>query len=178
MLKEKLIEKFGNVINYMSCVYCNDGENYLRKFLEQVGEINTAIEIGTFQGVSAAIIAEYAKKVYTIDIEEHILTHQIWSFLDVKNINFYLAPTREDEKSYCASVFKKEKVDFVFIDGEHFNDGINKDFDMVKKCKNILIHDHNSDFPEVVEFCKGITGYDKYYGGDFCLLIKKKKEAV
>lgn len=177
MIKEKLIEKFGSQINHMSCVYLDDGENVLRSYLKDIGKIRTAIEIGTYQGVSACIISEFADKVHSIDIEPRQLTQHIINFLEVENVITYVVENREKEIDIVNDIFEKENVDFVFIDGEHFNGELEKDFEMTKKCKKILIHDYAITFHEVYNFCnqKEKEGYKKDIRGTFCLLTKQDK---
>lgn len=173
MIQDKLIQKFGGHINHMSCIYLNDGEHVLRYFLHKHRPIDTAIEIGTYQGVSACIIAEYAKRVYTVDTESKELTEKIIEHLNVKNISINVVDSRPHEIALVKHVFKKNKVDFCFIDGEHYNGELEKDFDMLKECKNILIHDYTPNFPEVYNFCNSLKGYEKDVRGSFVLLTKK-----
>ena len=167
MIKQKLIDKFGGVINHMSCIYLNDGETHLRKFLKKVKPKNV-IEIGTYQGVSAAIIAEYAKLVYTIDIIDKPLKKDIWNFLDIKNIEFVKIKNNNQKKDFI----QKTDADMIFIDGEHYNGELKNDFEISKHVKYILIHDYAPSFKEVYDFCNNIKGWQKETSGTFCLLTK------
>lgn len=172
-LKENLIEKFGKEINHMSCIYLNDGEKWLRHCLDKVKPKNV-IEIGTYQGVSTAIIAEYAKEVYAFDFEDKPLRPKIWDYLKINNIDYTIIKNRDDEIEKVNNIFNNTKIDLTFLDGEHFNGELEKDYDMVKKSKNILIHDYAKDFKEVYDFCNNVKGWEKEIYGSFCLLIKKK----
>jgi predicted O-methyltransferase YrrM len=122
MLKDKLYEKFGPAkINFMSCVYCDDGENVLRYFLAKHAPINHAIEIGTYQGVSTSIMAEYCKHVHTIDVIKRELTQEIFDYLGLKNISQYIVKStlndRNEEIELVKNIFINNNVDFVFIYG-------------------------------------------------------------
>ena len=172
MIQKKLIEKFGNHINHMSCIYLNDGEKHLRSFLEELAPLDTVIEIGTFQGVSACIISEYAKKVMTFDIEKQPLTESIVDFACESKIDLIVGKPSMISAGVKES-FEKEKIDLAFIDGEHFDGQLKKDFELVKDCKQILIHDYDPGFPEVYEFCNEITGYKKDVRGSFILLTRE-----
>jgi len=171
MIQQKLIEKFGGVINHMSCIYLRQGEKHLRSFLEELKPMDTIIEIGTYQGVSACILAEYAKKVYTFDIKEKELTGNIINFLNITNIASIIM-SESSIKKYIKDLFKHQKIDLCFIDGEHFNGEIEQDFEMCKECKNILIHDYAPSFKEVYDFANNLKGYKKDVRDTFVLLTK------
>lgn len=179
MVQKKLIEKFGNVINHMSCVYINEGEKHLRALTEKVMPRRVALEIGTYQAVSACILSEYFQKVITLDIEEQPLAKDIINFLDVKNVSRIIVKSREDEIEIVRRAFDNvemdEIIDMVFIDGEHFHGELAKDWDMVKdKCNNILIHDYDPYFKEVFDFVNSIEGWDKQVSSSFILLTAKQ----
>jgi len=177
MIKEKLIEKFGNIINQHSCVYLDDGENVLRELVKKCNP-DTVIEIGTYQGVSAAVISGSAKKVYTIDIKDFPLRLKIWRHLQLKNISYYLVKNNKEKEEKIKKIFKTEKVDLCFIDGEHSKGQPPIDFEMVKECKNILFHDYNPAFSEVYALCNKIKGYKKTIKGSFCLFQKSKETSA
>ena len=176
MIKEKLIKRFGDGINHMSCVYLNDGEVYLREALDKV-KPTKAIEIGTYQGVSTAIISEYCKKVWAFDIFNQPLRAEIWNFLKIENIEFDIAKDREAENKTIKKLIKDEKIDFCFIDGAHFHGELEKDFDACKACPNILIHDYTPEFPEVFEFVQKQSHWELTEYPAFALLQKKKRKS-
>lgn len=175
MIQEKLLQRFGNAINEMSCVYIGDGENSLRHFLKGK-TFNTIIEIGTYQGVSTAILSEYAKKVYAIDIVDLPLRKDIFKFLGVNNVEFYKCKTEFADKEKCIkNILSTEKVDLVFIDGDHWGEALEQEFNLVKDVKNILIHDYEVAFPVVYDFCNNLVnrGYDIEPKNLFCMATKK-----
>ena len=174
MMQKKLMEKFGNHINHMSCVYLHDGENCLRHFLEKLKPLKEVIEIGTYQGVSACILAEYAEKVYTFDIEKQKLTDDIISFAGNGKVKAFIVKNRKTEAEDINKILDKNKVDLVFIDGEHFHGELEKDYEMVKDFKTILVHDYHPDFKEVYDFCNGLKYCKLESKGTFCLLTKKE----
>jgi len=181
MVKEKLIEKFGGDVNHMSCCYLRNGEGVLRSFLQPC---DTIIEIGTYRGVSACVLSEYAKKVHTFDVVDKPLRKQFVDYLGVKNIEFHLVKNRVQERNEIDKIFKKEKVDLVFIDGEHFNGELKRDYEMCKECDTILVHDYSPSFPEIYDFINSLEGYEKKVNDTFILLrrtaksepVKKTKE--
>jgi hypothetical protein len=178
MMQLKLMNKFGKEINHMSCVYLHDGENVLRNLVGAIKEKTGAIEIGTYNGVSACILADYFDSVHTIDIEKQKLTDQIIDFAGQGKVKSYIVKDRKDEVVLVKELLDKNNINFAFIDGEHFHGELKKDFEMVKECKYILVHDYNPEFHEVYDFCNNVKGYDKTEGDNFCLLIKKATKPV
>jgi hypothetical protein len=174
MIKENLIKEFGGKINHMSCIYLRNGESHLRSLIEKIGKIDTAIEIGTYQGVSASIISEYAEKVYTIDIADMPLRNEIFDYLKINNVKFIKVSSRKVEDETIEKIFLKDKIDLCFIDGEHFNGELEKDFKACKNCNNIIIHDYATSFREVFDFVNNLKGWKKEISDTFVLLIKEK----
>ena len=176
MIQEKLIEKFGDDINQMSCVYIGDGEKSLRHFLDGK-KFDTIIEVGTYQGVSTAILSEYAKKVYAIDIVDFPLRDKIFYFLDIDNVEFYKCEADfADKEKHIKKIMKNEKVDLVFLDGDHWGQALEQEFNLVKDIPEILIHDYEKAFPIVYDFCNGLTkrGYEIESKNLFCVARKNK----
>jgi predicted O-methyltransferase YrrM len=156
MIQKKLIEKFGNKINEMSCVYIADGENSFRKLLGNK-KYNVGIEIGTYQGVSTAIMAEYCKKVYAVDIIDLPLRNEIFDFLNIKNVDFYKCEKDfSDKEKHIKNILKNEKVDLAFIDGDHWGEALKQEWDLLKEVKTVIIHDYEEAFPIVKKFCDSI----------------------
>jgi hypothetical protein len=177
MIQNKLIEKFGDKINHMSCVYISDGENSLRHFLNGK-KFKTIIEIGTYQGVSTAILSEYAEKVHAIDIVDLPLRKDIFKYLGVNNVEFHKCKIDFlDKKKMVQKIMKEEQVDLVFIDGDHWGDAIKQEFEMVKSIPNILIHDYEEAFPVVYDFCNNLPkkGYNIESKNLFCMITKDEK---
>ncbi|GAH50519.1 unnamed protein product [marine sediment metagenome] len=52
-------------------------------------KIGIAVEIGTDKGMSAAYIAQFAKKVFTFDIIDREVKYKAWKDLGVENRIFY-----------------------------------------------------------------------------------------
>lgn len=176
MIQQELIDKFGGIINHMSCIYLRDGERHLRSFLEELKPMDTIIEIGTYQGVSACVLADYAKRVFTYDIKNinSDLKNEIVNFLNAQNVYCFIGKPKEIEIQ-IQRVFKKEKVDLCFIDGEHFGGELEKDFDMCKECNRIIIHDYATSFREVFDFVNSLKGWKKDIRDTFVLLTKESK---
>ncbi len=112
------------------------------KFLKK-NPIKTAVEIGTYNGISTVLLSRFAEKVITIDIEDRPLKQQIWNHLKIKNIKSYIVRDNKEKKELLNNL----KFDFAFIDGDH-ND-VGPDLEACRKCKRILFHDYNNSFQSV-----------------------------
>lgn len=177
MIQNKLIDKFGNHINHMSCVYPDkNGEKRLREMCQKINPRRTVLEIGTYQGVSACIMSEYFDKVLTIDIKRQDLTNEIIDFCGcTEKISNYVIGDRKEEKSLVDKLCKDNDLDMIFIDGEHTHYELSKDWDMLNsKCSSILIHDYDPYYKDVYDFVNKIEGWEKQVNGSFVLLRKGK----
>jgi len=123
------------------------------------------VEIGTYLGGSAKILAEGSKKVYCIDVFEDIdliknkeakkECKDIWKDkgFTYKDIKAKLESVYENievikgESEQVAKEWKKEQIDLIFIDGDHTYEGVKTDFESwfphLRKGAIILFHDSN-----------------------------------
>jgi hypothetical protein len=100
------------------------------------------VEIGTHQGVSAVLLAEYAKEVHTIDVTDYPDRTNIWHRFGTKNVIFHLI---KDDKEK-AKILKNLEFDFAFVDGRHGDTAAIDDFNLVKHCGRVLFHDYHKGF--------------------------------
>jgi len=126
-------------------------EKKFKYYLEMV-KPKIALEIGTCSGMSAALIAMYAEKVYTIDTQNYPISKEIWEYLGIfEKIVPYVIGT-EDRNGEKEKIVKTLEFDFAYIDGAHHYESVKFDFDLVKnKCKkkdqrncNFSFHIHDS----------------------------------
>lgn len=134
----------------MSALSINDGHNILKNILEK-NKYKTIVEIGTFRGLTAAWMSYFVEKVITIDLKNsellkrsklnsndlHPTPEEIINLLNIKNVDIITVKNDEEKIDFL----KDKNFDFAYIDGDHF-DGFIIDFDITKKCKNVLFHDY------------------------------------
>jgi hypothetical protein len=130
-------------------------EPIFRYFLEKA-KPKIALEIGTFQGLTAALLAEYAQEVYTIDVVPYPAQEQIWQFCGCRDKvkNFVCKSTKKK-----AELIKSIPFDFAYIDGSHLMENIKVDYDFTQHCKHLLFHDYwqnSEDWQDVKEFVDGL----------------------
>ena len=116
------------------------------------------IEIGTYNGISTAILASVVKElVYTFDIVQRNCEF-VWNLFNVrpKIDNFIGTP---GQIAYDINYrWNRDQIpfDFAFIDGEHTYESVKHDFELVKRCGKVLFHDIQGE--EVGSFVKEIGG--------------------
>jgi hypothetical protein len=104
--------------------------------------ISTAIEIGTWTGWTAALIAAYLARLNgefhftTVDIKNHFDCYP--AIQRILPIDFHLGTSAD---------FRESKYDLAFIDGDHTYDSCRADYQNVGRGASICIfHDINDEF--------------------------------
>ena len=121
------------------------------------------LEIGTHQGLSAALLAEYAP-VVTVDVIPNPMRINVWEQLGVSSkITQHVCKSSIVRDTEIANAAKES--DFAFVDGSHLMPDVERDFALCGPCKRILLHDYWNnveDWPDVKEFVDRIAK-DGYY---------------
>lgn len=109
----------------------------LGKFLaEQEVRGSRCFEIGTWNGLTAAILSRHFDEVVTVDVAHNEQKHEILNFLGVKNVRCIDIIDNIEKMRVAASL----DFDFAYLDGDHAND-TESDFAMVKHCGRVLFHE-------------------------------------
>lgn len=106
----------------------------------------TCVEIGTLKGLTAIVLARYFERVVTIDIVEDPQKREFAELLGVKNIAFVNVRNNIEK----AEVLSAVQFDAAYVDGDHHRDTL-IDFEMVARCGRVLMHEHWSSQPAVVQ---------------------------
>jgi len=127
-----------------SCVMQN---NQFEILIHKLGYIKNAIELGTFRGISTAVIASRADRVYTFDIEYQPIAKELWEILSINDrIDYKIIKDVLEIKTYLDGI----KCDFAFVDIFHTRYELLKNvFNMLRKMevKKILFDGIMDRFP-------------------------------
>lgn len=140
----------------------------MKSFIE--GKDGVYLEVGVKHGKSLAFARRYFKgKVYGIDIKDRA---------DKLDENYDFGDTIFiDLSSNEAAPHWNEKIDVLFIDGDHSYQGVKDDWNnfspFVKKGGVVVFHDCDEVGPDVVKLSKEVAGKDGW--GE---LVKHKKDGL
>lgn len=112
------------------------------------------VEIGTYKGESAAVLAKYADKVITIDVSEDHMDSQLELWCS-KGVIHKIQRVVMYSSIYKKKMLERLDFDFAFIDGSHLLENIGADFLMTQKCGRVLFHDYwpeDGGWPDVRHF--------------------------
>ena len=138
---------YKDIVSLVSVGYlkhsCLGPDDEIFKVLKGLDNLSgTCVEIGTYKGISASILAQYFDFVYTFDIKHSPETEFIWRQLGVrKKITYVVRPDREEILQYLKRI---EKVySFGFIDAYHDYSNAKADFLMLRDVDvpRVLFHD-------------------------------------
>jgi hypothetical protein len=142
-IRDKIVALHGPAILRKSAMNIRGGGGVFERVMSGKG-YRTALEIGTYRGVSAAEMSRYCDRVITIDLKhgkieqngEKFDRHAFWASLGITNIELHLV-SNDKEK---AELVKRLDFDFAFVDGAH-DHTVKNDFEIVKRCGHVLFHD-------------------------------------
>ncbi len=133
-------------------------------------DIRCAVEIGTYLGISAAYMANFADEVHTFDIIDYPGRDKVWKDLRLKNVHFHLIKPRTGSRNFqdimpddpdakdIKRVLADIDYDFAFIDSTHHDYiEVKSDFELVKSCGRVFFHDADPiGFPKVSQLIEEI----------------------
>ncbi len=114
-----------------------------------------AIDLGTYKGRSAILLAQRASRVLTFDrYESGEVRHSIeWTIHNIRNYPNIRAFTLDSR--VAATLFKDRSIDLLFIDTDHGRESVLADYaawkDKLAPGAHVLFHDYCLVWPEVVQ---------------------------
>lgn len=104
------------------------------------------VEIGTCNGLTAAVLSRYFGEVVTIDNTPNPRKHEVAAFLGIENIRFVDVA----DNAAKAAVIRGLDFDAAFVDGDHARDTAT-DFSLVERCGRVLFDEYWGPQQPVVE---------------------------
>jgi len=143
LIREKIVAQYGPSILRKSAMNIRGGAGVFERVMAGQG-YRTALEIGTYRGVSTAEMAQHCEHVITIDLKHGKLEQSgdrfdrrgFWDSLGIRNITMLLVEDDAEKKALVDVML----FDFAFIDGAH-DETVRDDFNLVKRCGRVLFHD-------------------------------------
>lgn len=131
-----------------STLSIRDGGGVFERVLGGKG-YRTALEIGTYRGVTAAWMSQFVDRVITIDLKHGLLEQHnqpfdreaFWASLAIDTIDLHLVADDAEK----ARVVAAADFDFAFIDGNHDAPAPARDFALVRGCGTVLFHDYGAN---------------------------------
>jgi O-methyltransferase len=111
------------------------------------------LEIGTHLGLTAAILAEHADSVLTLDIVDNPIAEKVWDFFGVRHKIVRLVVRDDAEK---IALVDRLRFDMAYVDACHDRGPVPLDFALVRRCGCVLFHDYPTAVPND---CQPLTGY-------------------
>ena len=135
----RLSSRFGSDMLTSSAAVAGGPEVVARQ-LERLAELQLGlvVEIGTRHGVMAAVLAQFAEWVITIDVEASPLVRDVLACAGVTNV----VPLVLDGDHAKGLLLDRLRFDVAFIDGDHHYEGVAFDFAHTRHCGRILFHDY------------------------------------
>ena len=94
------------------------------------------VEIGTFNGITALILARYFEQVVSIDVFPHTAKHVILEHVGVKNVRFIDVPDNAAKAQFLNEV----EFDAAYVDGDHGD--AETDFALVRRAGRVIFHEY------------------------------------
>lgn len=136
----KVLQQFGAEA-FRRCSIMMEFEAFLRRVHAQLPKRRmTCLEVGTYNGMSAIVLAQYFDRVICVSVDDkpaELLKHDIVKALGITNIRFFDCASNEEK----AKLIRDLDFDFCYQDGDHLND-THTDFALVKRCRRVLLHEY------------------------------------
>lgn len=137
------------------------------------------LEIGTYYGLSAMILAQYFKRVVCVTLEEDIvgriaprdLRKRIWQEVGAKNIECHEIQHDSAKKDLLRTI----DFEFAYLDGDHVN-STELDYALTKHCGRLLFHEYWPLQPPVWNLVNSLPQDEVIYADYDCLAYWERKK--
>ena len=136
-------------------------------------EGDTALEIGTYNGLTALVLARHFRRVITVDVAQAPLLDAISAHHGVENIVYVTVADNAEKARYITGL----DFDFAFVDGDHEHDTV-ADFALVKRCGAVMFHEHWAAQPAVPALLASLTEGRTRVQGKFAVWTRQQRAAA
>lgn len=96
------------------------------------------LEIGTWNGLTAALLSRHFERVVTIDIAHNSMKHDVLNHLDIKNVQCIDIKNNADKAGVIRRI--EWPIDCAYLDGNHAED-TEDDWNLTKHCGRVMFHE-------------------------------------
>ena len=138
---QRIEEAFDDVIVDPGSILLSNDEDSFWNLLDEVSfSSKCLIEIGTGRGISTILLSEVAEEIWTFDVEDYPIKHEIWNHFKIAHrIHSYII----EDYLELAGIISSLDFDAAFIDGNHKYDWATCDTFLLERCGYILFHDYH-----------------------------------
>ena len=98
-------------------------------------------EVGTWNGLTAAILSRHFDHVVTVDIAHNAIKRDILAHLDIRNVECIDIRSNEEKPGVLKGMEKRGlKIDCAYLDGNHRED-TEQDFSFVRRYGRAIFHE-------------------------------------
>lgn len=150
-------QRFGAEILRRSSVF-----HGLDKFMAERGvRGKRCFEVGTWHGLTAAVLSRYFDQVVTVDIAHQALKHEVLAHLGIENVVCIDIADNEEK----ARIWRRfGPFDFAYLDGNHADD-TELDWQLTKNCGRVLMHECWPFQPKVFELAYSLPQNEMAFNG-------------
>ncbi len=151
-----LHQHFGGEIFRRSSVF-----HELSRFLEE-NDVrgDTCLEIGTWNAITAVILARRFRRVISIDIVSNPRAREVLDYLQVSNVELHVVSDNREKARLVESL----EFDFAYLDGDHAHD-TESDFALAKHCGRVLFQECLPMQPPVWRLVRKLNPKEVTFGG-------------
>jgi hypothetical protein len=117
-------------------------------------------EVGTWNGLTAGILAQFFDEVVTVDIANNPEKNAVLEVMGAKNVRCIHVADNEEKARIASNV----AFDFAYLDGDHANDTAD-DFALVRRCGRVLFHEAWPHQPPVWDLLHQLPGAELEWNG-------------
>lgn len=122
-------------------------------------------EIGTWNGLTAAVLSRHFRRVVTVDIAHNAIKHEILAHLGITNVECIDIDSNADKPRVLEMLRQRgTRIDCAFLDGNHRED-TEDDWSMTKHCGRVLFHECWPMQSPVFSLVNSLPQTEVVYGG-------------